>query len=91
MIFFIQLWSLERLRIGRPYFGQPTAPPVPHHLQDDGDAIDGDVVEGIQQGLLTEPEVQAQPAKRELANPLGFRWRVPLSWVHNPSGLLALY
>ena len=60
--------------MGRPNFGQPVAPPVPHHLHDDGDAIDGDAFEGIQHGLPVEPEIQAK-----MADPLGFYWRVPLS------------
>ena len=33
--------------MGRPDFRQPTAPPVPYHLHNDGDAVDGDAVEGI--------------------------------------------
>ena len=77
--------------MGRPDFGQPIAPLVPHHLHDDGDALDGDAVEGIQYGLPTELEVQAKPAKLEPVYPLRFRWRVPLSWVHNPYGVLTLY
>ena len=40
---------------------------------------------GIQHGL------PAELAERELVDPLGFCWRVPLSWVHNPYGVLALY
>ena len=72
-------------RSGRPDFRRPTAPPVPHHLHDDGDAVDGNTVEGIQYGLPTES------AEREPVDSLGFRWRVPLSWVYNPSGVLALY
>ena len=71
--------------MGRPYFGQPTSPTVPHHLHDNGDAVDGEAVEDIQHGL------PAKPIKHEPIDPLGFRWRVPLSWVHNPSGVLALY
>ena len=77
--------------MGRPDLGQPITPLVPHHLHDDGNAVDGDAVEGIQYGLPAKPEVQAEPAKHELVYPLGFRWRVPLSWVHNPSSVLALY
>ena len=72
--------------MGQPDFGRPSAPPVPYHLHDDGDAVDGEAVEGIQHGLPVEPEVKA-----ESTNPLGFHWRVPLSWVHNSSGVLALY
>ena len=62
--------------------GRPTAPPVPHHLHDDGNAVDGHADEGLQHGLRTEPEVEAEPAEREPTDPLGFRWRIPLSWVH---------
>ena len=44
--------------MGRPNFGQPTTPIIPHHLHDDDDAVDGDAVEGgIQHGLPVEPEV----------------------------------
>ena len=43
--------------MGRPDFGRLAEPLVPHHLQDDGDAVDGDAVEGIQHGLPTEPEI----------------------------------
>ena len=77
--------------MGRPDFGRPTALPIPHHLHDDNNAIDGDTVEGIQHGLLVELEVQAELIEREPVNPLGFRWRVPFSWVHNPSSVFALY
>ena len=67
--------------------GQPVAPPTPHHLHDDGDAVDRDA----EHGLPTELEVEAKKIERELVDPLGFHWRVPLSWVHNPFGVLALY
>ena len=33
--------------------------PVPHHLHDDGDVVNGDAVESIQHGLPVEPDVQA--------------------------------
>ena len=33
--------------MGRPDFWLPVEPLVPHHLHDDGDAVDGDAVEGI--------------------------------------------
>ena len=46
---------------------------------------------GLQHGLPTEPEAEAEPIEPELVDLLGFRWRVPLSWVHNLSGMLALY
>ena len=49
---------------------------------------DGDLPEVVHDGLPghppAEPEVQ-------LALPLGCRWRVPLTRVHNPSGVLLLY
>ena len=51
--------------MGQYYFVRPTAPSVPHHLHDDGDAVDGDVVEGIQYGILVALEVQAEFAERE--------------------------
>ena len=79
--------------MGRLDFGQLATPPVSHQLHDDGDAVDGDAVERLQHRLPTEPELEpeAKPTERESANQLGFRWKVPLSWVHNPSGVLALY
>ena len=77
--------------MGRPAFRRPVAPPVHHHLHDDDDEVDRDAVKGIQHGLPTELEVQAESTERESTYPLGFRWRVPLSWVHNPSSVLALY
>ena len=58
--------------MGRPDFGRPTTPPIPHHLHDNGNAVDGDAVEGIQHGLPIELEVQAEPTEREPADPLGF-------------------
>ena len=73
--------------MGRPDLGRPAAPLVPHHLQIDDDAID----EGLQHGLPVEPKVEAKPVELELVDLLGFRWRVPLSWVNNPFGVLTLY
>ena len=72
--------------MGRPYSGRPTAPPVPYHLHDDDDVVDRDATEGLQHGLPAKPEVEVEPT-----DPLGFRWRVPLSWVHNSSSVLTLY
>ena len=73
--------------MGRPDFGQPVAyqaPPITYALHDDNvDVVDGDVVEAVHNGLPTEPA-----AEPELAFPLGCRWRVPLTQVHNPSGVL---
>ena len=89
-LFYIQLWSWERLHLGRPDFGQPAtypAPPVAHALHDDDadvDVIDGDLIEAVDDGLQVE-------SKPEPTLPLGCRWRVPLTRVHNSSGVLLLY
>ena len=78
--------------MGRLDFGRSAAyhtPPIPHALHDDdADVVDGDLVEALDDGLLVEPTVEPKP---ELALPLGCRWRVPLTRVHNPSGVLLLY
>ena len=78
--------------MGRPDFRQSAAypaPPVPHALHDDDvDVVDGDLAEALDDGLPVEPVVELEP---ELALPLGYRWRVPLTRVHNPSGVLLLY
>ena len=44
------------------------------------------MAEAIYDGLLVELAVEPEPAL-----PLEFRWRVPLTRVHNPSGVLLLY
>ena len=65
------------------------APPVPHALHDDdADVVDGDIAEALDDGLPVEPAVELKPKP---ALPLGCRWRVPLTRVHNPSGVLLLY
>ena len=78
--------------MGRPDFGRSAAypaPPVPHALHDDdADVVDGDLDETLDDGLQVEPAVEPEP---ELTLPLGCRCRVPLTWVHNPSGVLFLY
>ena len=64
--------------MGRPNFRRLAAYPTPlvaHALHDDG----ANVVDG---DLAPKPEPTL---------PLGCRWRVPLTWVHNPSGVLLLY
>ena len=80
--------------MGRPDFGRSAAypaPPVPHALHDDdADVVDGDVAEALDDGLPVEHAVEPEP-NPELALLLGCRWRVPLTWVHNPSGALLLY
>ena len=76
--------------MGRPDFGRSApypAPPLPHALHDDD--VDGVIVEGLDDGLPVEhgvqPEVEPEPAL-----PLGCRWRVPLTRVLNPFGVLLL-
>ena len=70
--------------MGLPDFGQPPTPLIAQHLHDEVNVVDGDVAEGVHHGLLVEPEP-------ELGDPLGCRWRVPLSWTHNSYSVLALY
>ena len=76
--------------MGRPDFGRLVAypaPPFPHALHDDdADVVDADVVEGLTDGLLVEHDVELEPTL-----PLGCRWRVPLTRVHNLSSVLLLY
>ena len=76
--------------MGRPNFGQlaaHTAALVAHAFyHDDTNVVDGDMVEAVHNGL----PVDATP-KLEPALPLGCRWRVPLTRVHNPSSVLLLY
>ena len=81
--------------MGRLDFGRPTTyptPPLPHALHDDDG--DGDVTEGLDDGLPVEHGVQLEPkpeVEPEPALSLGCRWRVPLTRVLNPSGVLLLY
>ena len=81
--------------MGRPDFGRSAPYPAPslsHDLHDDD--VDGVVAEGLDDGLPVEhgvqPESQAK-VEPEPALPLGCRWRVPLTLVLNPSGVLLLY
>ena len=66
---------------GATHFGRPPtylALPVVHVLHDDdADIDDGDVAKAVHDGLPTQR--------------LGCRWRVPLTRVHNPSGVLLVY
>ena len=81
--------------MGRPNFGRSTpypTPPLLHALHDDN--VDGVVAEGPEDGLPVEHGVQLEPhpeVEPEPALPLGCRWRVPLTRVFNPSGVLLLY
>ena len=78
--------------MGRPDFRRSTtypAPPVTHALHDDDvDVIDGDLAKALDDGLPIEPDVEPE---LEPAMPLGCRWRVPLTRVHNSSSVLLLY
>ena len=78
--------------MGRPNFGQSAAypaPPVSHALHDGNvDVVDGDIVEALDDGLPIEHVVEPEP---EPTLSLGCRWRVPLTRVHNPSGVLLIY
>ena len=73
--------------MGRPNFGRLAtypAPPVAHALHDDdADVVNGDLAEALDDGLSVKIAVEPEPAL-----PLGCRWRVPLTRVHNPSGVL---
>ena len=80
--------------MGRPDFGRsaPFPAPLSHALHDDD--VDGVVAEGMDDGLPVEHGVQLEleaEVEPELALPLGCRWRVPLTRVLNPSGVLLLY
>ena len=71
-----------------PWHESLETPPA-HALHDaDADVRDGDLPEAVHDGLPAQPP--AEP-KVELALPFGCRWRVPLTRVHNPSGVLLLY
>ena len=56
--------------MGRPDFGRPPVPIVVPHVYDD-------VVDGLHDHLLLDEALPIYP--------LGHRWRVSLSWSHNPS------
>ena len=63
-----------------------------HAFHDDD--VDGVVAEGMDDGLPAELGVQPEPeaeVEPEPALPLGCRWRLPLTRVLNPSGVLLLY
>ena len=67
-------------------FGRPLTPPavkgVHHGLTTKAELEP--TTEGVHHGLLTELEP-------EPTDPLGCRWRAPLSWAYNPSVTLTLY
>ena len=54
-LFYIQLWSWEKLHVGRPDFKRLAAYPTPlvtHALHDDdADVVDGDLAEALDNGL----------------------------------------
>ena len=95
-LFCIQLWSWDGLHVDRPNFRRPHADPAPppaHALHNaDADVGDGDLPEAVHDGLSTQPAVEPEVEPEvELDLPFGCRWRVPLTRVHNPSGVLLLY
>ena len=75
--------------MGRPDFGWPPSPPVDQHL--DHYATDDLRVEGligVHQGLVDEDQGLQDETLLDEGLPvdlLGCRWRIPLSWAHNPS------
>ena len=58
--------------MGRPDFSLLATPLVSQHLHDDGDAVDGDAVKGLQHGSPTELEAEVELIELELTYPLGF-------------------
>ena len=80
--------------MGRPDFGRLAAYPalpVLHALHDDdSNVVDRDLAEAFDDGLPVEHAVELE-LELEPTLPLGCRWRVPLTRVHNPSGVLLLY
>ena len=69
--------------MGRPDFRRLVAypaPPFPYALHDDdADVIDGDVAEGLDNGLPVEHDVQPEPELEVEPEPtlsLGCRWRL---------------
>ncbi|RVW77125.1 Serine/threonine-protein phosphatase 7 long form-like [Vitis vinifera] len=77
--------TLERLHLGRPDFGRPPTPPIAQYLEHD--AADDLPVEHLDQGLQDEALLN----EGLLADLLGYRWRIPLSWAQNPSRVLTFY
>ena len=81
--------------MGRPNFGWPPTPPAAQHL--DHDAVDDLPVEGpieVHHGLLDEDQGLQDEALLDeglLVDPLGYGWRVLLSWAQNPSRVLTFY
>ena len=71
--------------MGRLNFGWPPASQVAYHLEHD--AIDDLPAKHLDQGLQDEALLdEGLPT-----DPLGCRWRVPLSWAQNPSRVLTFY
>ena len=79
------MWSWERLHLGRPDFGRPPTPPIAQYSEHD--AADDLPVEHLDQGLQDEALLN----EGLLADLLGYRWRIPLSWAQNPSRVLTFY
>ena len=71
--------------MGRPNFGRPPTPLAAQHLEHD--VTDDLPAEQLDHGLQDE----ALLYEGLLVDPLGYRWRVPLSWAQDPSRVLTFY
>ena len=94
MLNFFPLWSWDRLNVGQPNFGRSPAPPVAPHLDHDADDLPIEGPIGVHHGLLDEDQGLQDEALLNVGlpiDPLGCRWRVPLSWAQNPSRVLTFY
>ena len=83
MLHFFQLWPWDRLHVGKPDFGRPLAPPAAQHLNHD--TTEDLPVEGpirVHHELLDKDQGLQDEALLDEGlpvDPLGCRWRVPLS------------
>ena len=76
---------LQVYNLSRPYFGRSPASLAAQYLEHD--AADDLPAEQL------DHELQDEALLNEglLADPLGCRWRVPLSWAQNPSRVVTFY
>ncbi|RVW18813.1 Serine/threonine-protein phosphatase 7 long form-like [Vitis vinifera] len=67
----LQLWSWERLHVGRPDFGRPPVPIVVPHVHDD-------VVDGLHDHLLPDEALPIDPlGHRASFTPVSYATRIP--------------
>ena len=88
---FFQLWSWDRLHVGQPDFGRSLTPSIAQHLDHDANDLPVEGPIGVHHGLLDEDQRLQDKAlldERLPTDPLGCRWRVPLSWAQNQSRVL---